>query len=314
MCVIAYKKEGAAYPEDKVLETCFTNNPDGAGFMIAARGTVNIVKGLMTFEDFLSALAKARKQYGDSAACVMHFRISTQAGNKPSVTHPYPLSGHMKDLRKLVTRCEVGVAHNGIISATSDLSDTHNDSMLFIQRYLSRLLAGHELDWYKDPWFLEMITMLTSGSRLAILDKTGACTLTGTGWVAGGDIMYSNSSYKPYVYSYMDSGSLYDDYTDHYFGRWDGAGTRNTKAAAPVDAPVFDEFDVYRAKGAGAVLLDMKYGDLVCGNTMQELADSVAKYAHGDVTMALASVSPGKDAPYMAYSGAAYTMAVWAED
>ena len=42
MCIIAIKPAGVKLPADTTLENCWYNNPDGAGFMYAAGGTVHI--------------------------------------------------------------------------------------------------------------------------------------------------------------------------------------------------------------------------------------------------------------------------------
>ena len=109
----------ATVPSKKTLKRCFDNNDDGAGFMYNASGKVYIKKGFATFQEFWKTLRKIREEYGDNIPCVMHFRISTQAGNRPDCTHPFPLSSHMKDLRLLETTTDIGIAHNGIISLTS---------------------------------------------------------------------------------------------------------------------------------------------------------------------------------------------------
>jgi hypothetical protein len=48
MCIAVYKRVGVKMPSDKILETCFENNSDGAGYMFAHGGKVNIKKGFMT--------------------------------------------------------------------------------------------------------------------------------------------------------------------------------------------------------------------------------------------------------------------------
>ena len=35
MCIIAIKEKGIDMPNEKILETMFEHNPDGAGFMYA---------------------------------------------------------------------------------------------------------------------------------------------------------------------------------------------------------------------------------------------------------------------------------------
>ena len=198
MCVIAYKAADVAFPSKSILKNCFNNNPDGGGFMFAVNNRVHIVKGLMSFSAFYSALKQARTTYGDSIPYVLHFRISTQAGTRPDCTHPYPLSANMDHLRKLENKCRIGIAHNGIISLTSTggyyKTITYNDTMKFITDYLTLIIKNK--DYYKDKNTLLLIKRLAD-SRLAILDDAGHCELIGEGWTVDNGVYYSNTSYKP---------------------------------------------------------------------------------------------------------------------
>lgn len=198
MCIIVYKAEGVAFPPKTIIKNCFNNNPDGGGFMFAVNNRVHIVKGLMSFSAFYSALKNARDIYGDFIPYVLHFRISTQAGTRPDCTHPYPLSANMDQLRKLKNDCKIGIAHNGIISLTSTggyyKTITYNDTMKFITDYLTLIIKNK--DYYKDKNTLLLIKRLAD-SRLAILDHTGHCELIGEGWTVENGVYYSNTSYRP---------------------------------------------------------------------------------------------------------------------
>lgn len=251
MCIIVYKSTGATFPTKDTLKTCFTNNSDGAGFMLATGSEVLIKKGFMTFKAFWSALNKTRKKYGDALPYVLHFRITTQAGVRADCTHPYPLSDKMDELRKLETSCSVGVAHNGIISLTSTSYSysyssgaskiTYNDTMLFITDYLSLIIDS--LDWYKDSKKKLLIERL-SESRLAILDKDCHCELIGSGWVNEGGVWYSNSTYKPYTASRVSSyygGSVKKYHWEDDYG-WEETGS-------PFDD--FSDWDSFWDEGAG---------------------------------------------------------------
>lgn len=198
MCIAIYKPMGVEFPSKKTLKTCFNNNPHGAGFMVATGDKIIIHKGFMEFSDFWKALRESRKIYDSTSAYVMHFRISTQGGVRADGCHPFPLSGDMDELRKLDTECEIGIAHNGIISLTSkgygkvDYSDT----MKFITDYLSLIIKDR--GYFKDDDTLELIDRLC-GSRLAILDGRGHCELIGRGWEMADGVWYSNDSYKERV-------------------------------------------------------------------------------------------------------------------
>lgn len=193
MCVIAYKPLNIAFPSNDILKNCFDNNPDGAGFMYAMNNNVYIQKGYTTYESFKTALDNARAKTGDNVPYVMHFRIATQ-GYEKTMTHPFPLSSKMKKLKKTRSVCNIGVAHNGIISLTSDGAKDYSDTMKFITDYLSLIIRGFA--WYKDEGTKTLIERLIDGSRLAILDKYGHCELLGKTWTEDKGIFYSNTSYS----------------------------------------------------------------------------------------------------------------------
>lgn len=203
MCIIVYKADNEQFPKKKVLKTCFTNNPDGAGFMYAYNHKVHIEKGFMSFSAFWKKLTEVRKKVGDNLPYVLHFRISTQAGKRQDCTHPFPLSKNMEDLRKLSSECDIGVAHNGIITLTSYgytsyvKQITYNDTMEFITDYLSLIIK--DKNYYEDLDTIQLIRKLCE-SRLAILDGDGHIQFIGSGWIIENGIVYSNDSYKETVW------------------------------------------------------------------------------------------------------------------
>lgn len=218
MCVIAYKPLNVAFPEEATLKNCWDNNPDMAGFMYAWNDHVYINKGYEKFEDFMKALNKVREKTGDDIPFVMHFRISTQGFDK-ACCQPFPLSGNMKNLKRLKVETNIGVAHNGILSLTSDGSKEYSDTMLFVTDYLVNIIRSY--DWHKDPRTKKLIENLIDGSRFAILDKKGHCELMGKGWIEDKGCHYSNStySYKKVAFTGFNYGSgcsrgLWDDYYD----------------------------------------------------------------------------------------------------
>ena len=245
MCIISYKAAEAQFPSKKTLQRCFEHNPDGAGFMYTASGVVHIKKGFTTFQSFWKTLRSVRETEGDNIPYVMHFRISTQAGTRPDCTHPFPLSEHMKDLRLLDTTAKFGIAHNGIISLTSEYgykkTITYSDTMKFITDYLSLIINGK--NWYKNDRTTKLIERLMGSSRLAVLDSDGHCQLLGSGWVYDNGIWYSNTTYKtPKVktYSSKDWWS-----TDKY--SWSKDATKTEKYITKTDTEEEHEYadDVY---------------------------------------------------------------------
>ena len=133
MCIIAVSKIGVRQPSLKQLRNMYTNNPHGAGYMYARNGIVHIHKGFMTWEDFERNI-KA-EAFTEADPVVYHFRISTQAGVKPTMTHPFPLTDDLSLCEALDVTCPVGLAHNGIISMTSFAKEVkYSDTAYFITR------------------------------------------------------------------------------------------------------------------------------------------------------------------------------------
>lgn len=198
MCIIVIKPKDVDFPSKEILKNCFTQNPDGAGFMYPLNNKVMIEKGFDNFDKFYEELSKVRAQHGSNIPYVMHFRISTQAHGRMDCTHPFPLSKKMSDLRELRVKCDIGVAHNGIISLTSSgysKTITYSDTMQFITDYLSYIIK--DKNYYKDSNNLTLIKNLAK-SKLAIMDGDGHIELIGDGFIEDDGIIYSNTSYKPY--------------------------------------------------------------------------------------------------------------------
>lgn len=195
MCVIAYKPEGVAFPSEEILGNCWDANRDGAGYMYAYKGKVQIRKGFMDYGSLMDSLDSDRAKTGDSVPYVIHFRIQTQGGVRKDCCHPFPISRSMDRLRELRCEAELGVAHNGIIELTSYAHGSkvdYSDTMEFITEYLSLIAKGK--DWHKDRDSVKLADRLCGGGRLAILGGDGHCELTGS-WIEDGGVYYSNASY-----------------------------------------------------------------------------------------------------------------------
>lgn len=197
MCIIVYKPKGIKMPDRKTLKTCWTNNPDGAGYMYPSNNQVIIKKGFMSFDEFHKNLIYDYLRYGVGTDFVMHFRISTQGGVNKQCCHPFPLSKDMNDLKCTRAKSKIGVAHNGIIDLTTEYYSvrstiTYSDTMKFITDYLSLIIKDN--NFYKDDDTLELIERLAE-SKLAIMDGTGHTTLIGK-FEKDNGVYYSNEYYK----------------------------------------------------------------------------------------------------------------------
>ena len=190
MCIICVSPKGIRQPDDATVRTMFVRNPHGAGYMYARDGRVIIHKGFMNMTEYLDAVHSEDFTAQDSV--VYHFRISTQAGVGPAMTHPFPLSNQRRMMRKLDLSCRIGIAHNGIIRLTSDPNDReYSDTAIFITDYLSAMIRGpRDL---RNRKLLDYIELL-AGSKFALMDGSGYVATIGK-YVNMNGLLFSNTSF-----------------------------------------------------------------------------------------------------------------------
>lgn len=194
MCVIAVSPAGCRQPKEKDFRLMWDHNPHGAGFMWVEHEQVYIQKGLMSFDDFMDWIKYQR--FTDDDPVVYHFRISTQAGTGPEMTHPFPLSSDPDELMKAAPcPCDIGVAHNGIIRLTSDPGETvFSDTALFIQKYMTKIIRS-PADLESEE-IINMIDTLAM-SKFALLRNDGQIFTVGKFYRQPGKFLVSNEFYKP---------------------------------------------------------------------------------------------------------------------
>lgn len=192
MCVIAISQKGNRIPTEDEFYTMWKHNPHGAGYMFARGGKVTIHKGFLVFDDFIRS-ARSEK-FTESDSVVFHFRISTQGGINPGLTHPFPLTSNLDIMKALDINMKcIGIAHNGIIPITSDRYDKENsDTTLFIANYLPRIIRNVS-DLSSDVTRI-MIETLCPGSKFAFMDAFGNITMIGKFTEQDG-ILLSNTSH-----------------------------------------------------------------------------------------------------------------------
>ena len=192
MCIIAVSKIGVRQPSLDQLRRMFNNNPDGAGYMYARDGKVHIHKGFMNWEDFSRNIKNENFTKDDPV--VYHFRISTQAGICPTMTHPFPLTKDLKLCEKLDMICPTGVAHNGVITMTSFAKETRfSDTAYFISWYMSKLIR--KPSEITDPFVADMIETLTN-SKWAMMDGATGDIVTIGKFENQKGLLFSNNSYS----------------------------------------------------------------------------------------------------------------------
>lgn len=242
MCVAIYSPKGTQVPCDDYLKTAFIHNPDGAGFAFNTDNRdVQIVKGLMKWDDFINTFRKYDRKYNfKDRGVLIHFRITTHGGTNKECCHPFPLTSDIAAMRKLVYHSKFAVIHNGIISLTSADTwklDKCSDTMMFISKYLSKIATNQ--GWFKNPTNWELIYELAD-SKLAVLDGKGQIQST-AGFTQDADgNWYSNSSYKEarapkttyYSSGWKSCGGWYDDYKgdDDYYGSYYGGNYKDYRS------------------------------------------------------------------------------------
>lgn len=213
MCIIIAKDKSGRIPTIEELTNSFTYNSDGAGFMYVKNDKVVIDKGYMKLTDFLDRFKELCEEFNDfkNKSLVIHCRIGTSSGNTPENTHPYPISGKVKDLHKTHIECDLGMAHNGIIHdyTPSGKKPNTNDTQEFILKYVNKLYDKWE-DFYKDKYILSGMEDITN-SKLVFMNTSGDLYYVGE-FVEDEKLKFSNTSYKSY--SYYKTGKSY--YTNHY--------------------------------------------------------------------------------------------------
>lgn len=232
MCIIVAKEKNVDLPSKEILKECFTNNPDGAGFMYTRKNKVGVRyvvvdKGYMTFESFISRYDELCRAFNNfkNKALVMHFRIGTSGSNNKNNTHPYPIASSHHILQKTNIWCDLGVVHNGIIHDYTPLPGNNinntNDTQEFIMKYLYPLHTNYK-DFYKNEYIMNGISDITN-SKLAFLDTHDNIYYSGD-FVEDEGVNYSNETYKSWRsrYNYGSYGKYndydYDDYDNYSYG------------------------------------------------------------------------------------------------
>ena len=217
MCVIIYKPAGYPMPDINTLKSCWTTNPDGAGFMYPKDGQVRIRKGFMDWDAFEEALAtEAASCDTEGIPFALHFRIATHGAVKPGCCHPFPVCGSASTMRQTDQVAGVGFMHNGVLGGLPT-TDAVSDSMSFAKRVLSPLERMSGDLFSKDA--SRIVGASAQGSRFLLMDGTGEVRTFGR-WVADDGIMFSNDNFRtrriyqgvPFEPDTCSQASLFDAY------------------------------------------------------------------------------------------------------
>jgi glutamine amidotransferase len=188
MCILVFMAPGVM-PDERKLENCAENNPDGNGFAIVDRDRI-ITRRSMDHGAFIPLFAKLRRQYPDGPA-MWHSRIATAGVVGKSNCHPFRVGTDPKTV----------VGHNGILPRQfwPGKGDERSDTAI---------LAARDLPMrnFDGPRSMRKLSRLVGTDKLVILTVNPRwrerAYLVGEQyghWV--GDTWYSNHSYSAYTYT-----------------------------------------------------------------------------------------------------------------
>lgn len=201
MCIIMVKEKGVEFPEKKVFENMWENNPHGAGIAVAINGMVHIEKGFLSKKAFIDALEQMRG-YEKNIGLILHFRIATHGGINAECTHPFPITRDVSALQSLQVKTNLAVAHNGIINIPTP-RDKVSDTMEYISNVLATM-GDKNPEFFKNKKTLKRIEKGINGSRMAFLDANGDIYRVGK-WEEEKGIYYSNWTYEDWgMYDYSN--------------------------------------------------------------------------------------------------------------
>ena len=191
MCIIL-TCEPNCRPKDDVIETCFSNNPDGAGLMWIEDGMVQTSKG---YDDAESLLDMVHCVPLTSPLCI-HMRIATSGGIDAGVCHPFPLCYDMTALHAGDVECSAALMHNGVIASMPTDDDAGiSDTVSFVVSVVTPLYrAGNDIT---SKAFKRRIRRAAPKNRFAILTSDGTVSRIGDGWECVDRGIYaSNDSWR----------------------------------------------------------------------------------------------------------------------
>lgn len=234
MCIILTCDRNVR-PDHDLIETCFWNNPDGAGIMWVEDGRVQTSKGFMDER----SLERAIDAVPTDSPLVIHMRIATSGGIDVGTCHPFPVCRDLETLHAANVECRAAVAHNGVIlgEPTDDKLGV-SDTVHFVSHAIADM-------WRKDNRVTRKmrrkLTNKAPHNRFAILTEDGRVYRVGDGWesvskgiqASNDSWRYSKSKWYGLRDSCWDNWSLYDYY-------WD---TDEVEADATPDK-VWDRYDV----------------------------------------------------------------------
>jgi hypothetical protein len=211
MCVAIWKEEGVDFLDKETYKHCWTQNDDGGSISVWNKEAKvwNVVKGLMTFEDWWKTFEDMKKAGSISKehAVFIHFRVGTAGANRAvNLTHPFPVTDDWDFVGSTMYASRNIAAHNGTIGLGSK-DGKYSDTMFGVLDYIEPLW---DLVYDKQG---EVIN-----KKLEFIMKECLDTAVSRWFIANGPKV---TLYGPWVYE--ETLSTWFSNTD-YENPWDGYG------------------------------------------------------------------------------------------
>lgn len=207
MCIAIYKPAHLEISRD-ILENCFINNPDGAGFAYINVDHLGhkkiIIYKTMEFSKFYDKYTRAIRNAPDSPF-LLHFRIATHGVVDTTNCHPFFINKNMVFI------------HNGVISKVRK-DKVLSDTQVFNEDILKKLNPS---DIMKSGAVKDLIENYIVGSKIAVLTIDGEHRIFNESsglWKDG--IWFSNTSYmkKTSVFGVGKGASSYSSGDTYNWG------------------------------------------------------------------------------------------------
>jgi predicted glutamine amidotransferase len=181
MCIAIVKRKDVAIPSYETLETCFDNNPDGAGFAFKKDNEkgVEVKKGFFTFESFYKELIE---NINEKDTAIIHFRYATHGIKDANNCHPFMFKefSHFDKYNEYIHN-NCAMIHNGVIN-NGCKNIKHSDTYWLSKQLERGLEINNEV-------------MKETNNKVAILYNDGFIKLYGE-WIEENNILFSNGSYR----------------------------------------------------------------------------------------------------------------------
>lgn len=204
MCMIIVKPKGVDFPDKKLFEKAFRNNPDGAGFaysnslirplsdidVTAKAEYVRIIKGFMDFDSFYNNILSFKELYEElykdspeeliNTTFVFHFRKATKGEINPKMTQPFPITHQVDELISTEISTQYAFCHKGtldLLSSRTKKGRGVSDTYMFVQEYLSLLAMNEEC--CLERWYNQKLLENLINDKACILKSNGEFKLFG---------------------------------------------------------------------------------------------------------------------------------------